>query len=331
MKLWNDILFHNNEFDKKSHFKKLPEDYRFDASKVFRSHILFLLESLDEKWTKENITAVNKFLHDDNLNWCNEDVIRSLELISWSNTFELLNILILPDLLAVKFLMHIKQEAIRILFLDVIKEILNETVQQINDQLINKIYTMCDYIQDRTLDIQNSIKTNDMMNDKYKKTLDEFVVQVDIVQEVIDILSMLMRMEHFCYKKFEIELQGTDKIKDYLISLKVELERWGMRKVKTLIRFVNRKAQLPSYKDIQGISRESRDFFKVLCEIGNELERIFRNVPKQSRELKASSAEQRIMSELVRKGKLFTISCNYKTQVLNVIISLYVNHGYLIK
>ncbi|RIA81638.1 hypothetical protein C1645_547708 [Glomus cerebriforme] len=214
----------------------------------------------------------------------------------------------------------------------------------------------------------NKIRENDIMNYKDEETsknvMDEFVVQVDIAQEIIDIVSMLMQMGHFEYRKFEKELQGTDKMKDYLKSLKDELERWQItvdraqercyyltffparhilafydyftsekldekneEECKTLIRFVNSKAQLPSHKDIQGISHGSRDYFKILCEIGNELERIFRNVPKQSRKLKAPAAGQRIMSDLVRKGKLFVASCNDRTRVPNVIMSLYANHG----
>ncbi|PKY42427.1 hypothetical protein RhiirA4_397377 [Rhizophagus irregularis] len=196
-----------------------------------------------------------------------------------------------------------------------------------------------------------------------KIVMDEFVVQVDMAQEIIDIVSMLMQMGHFNYRKFEKELQGTNKMKDYLKSLKDELEKWqnivdlaqercyyltffparhilaffdyftseeldekNKEECKTLIRFVNSKAQLPSHKDIQGISRESKDYFRILCEIGNELEKIFINIPKQSRKLKSTG--QRIISDLVRKGKLFVASCTDKTRVPNIIMSLYANHGY---
>jgi hypothetical protein len=47
-----------------------------------------------------------------------------------------------------------------------------------------------------------------------------------MAQEIIDIVSMLMQMGHFNYRKFEKELQGTNKMKDYLKSLKDELEKW---------------------------------------------------------------------------------------------------------
>src|SRR6266498_3881117 len=67
---------------------------------------------------------------------------------------------------------------------------------------------------------------------------------------------------------------------DYFTSEKLDKE--NEEECKTLIRFVNSKAQLPPRKDIQGISRGSKDYLKILCEIGNELKRIFRNIPKQS-------------------------------------------------
>ncbi|POG65438.1 hypothetical protein GLOIN_2v1666448, partial [Rhizophagus irregularis DAOM 181602=DAOM 197198] len=117
--LWNEILFHNNKIDKiifksfndrlrefishddavdlEHHFKRVPADYRFDVSEVFRSHALFLLEGLDRNWTKENITAITTLLHDDRLYWTREDVILSLDLVSQSSTLELLNIF--PEIL----------------------------------------------------------------------------------------------------------------------------------------------------------------------------------------------------------------------------------------
>jgi hypothetical protein len=42
-----------------------------------------------------------------------------------------------------KFLIVIKQQEVRTLFLDMVKKMLNKSVQQVNDQLINKIYTVC--------------------------------------------------------------------------------------------------------------------------------------------------------------------------------------------
>ncbi|GBB96188.1 hypothetical protein RclHR1_00270034 [Rhizophagus clarus] len=197
-----------------------------------------------------------------------------------------------------------------------------------------------------------------------KDVMDAFVAQVDIAQEIINIVSMLIQMGHFGYRKLENKLQGTVNMRDYQELLKKELKNWqgtvdraqqecyyltffparhilafydyftsekldkdNEEECKILIRFVNSKAQLPSArKDMKKILRGSKDYFEILTEIGSELERIFRNVPKQSRKLKA--AGQRVMSDIVTKGKLFVAACTDKTRVPNIIMSLYANHGY---
>jgi hypothetical protein len=105
------------------------------------------------------------------------------------------------------------------------------------------------------------------------------------------------------------------------------LDKDNEEECKMLIRFVNSKAQLPSTrKDMRKILRESKDYLEIFSEIGNELENIFRNVPKQSRKLKATG--QRIMSDIVTKGKLFVAACTDKARVPNIIMSLYANHEY---
>ncbi|PKY17154.1 hypothetical protein RhiirB3_521757 [Rhizophagus irregularis] len=210
---------------------------------------------------------------------------------------------------------------------------------------------------------KNSVMVNNKEAEMSKDVMDKFVAQVDIAQEIINIVSMLMQMGHFGYRKFEYKLQGTDNMKDYLELLKDELKEWqnivdraqqrcyyltffparhilafydyftsekldkdNEEECKILIRFVNSKAQLPSTrKDIQKILRGSKNYLDILTEIGNELERIFRGVPKQSRKLKA--AGQRVMSDIVTKGKLFVAACTEKTRVPNIIMSLYANHG----
>src|SRR3954469_15153232 len=81
---------------------------------------------------------------------------------------------------------------------------------------------------------------------------------------------------------------------DYFTSEKLDEE--NEEECKTLIKFVNSKAQLPTHKDIRGILRGSKDYLEILYKIGNELKRIFSNIPKQSRELKA--AGQRVISDI---------------------------------
>src|SRR5439155_1364913 len=115
--------------------------------------------------------------------------------------------------------------------------------------------------------------------------MDEFVVQVDIAHEIINVVSMLMQLGHFNYRKSE--------------------------------------------KNLQGISCESEDYLEILCEVGSELKRIFGDSPKQRCKLKASS--QHILSNIVINNtneKLSVFAYRDKTQIPNIIMLLYVNHGY---
>jgi hypothetical protein len=118
-KIWNGVLVHNNAIDKsifkyfidqvknniscndavtlESHFKSLPERCLNDISGAFRDHALLLLKNPNIEWTDSNISSIQKLLQDDNLNWRSDDVILSLELISRSNNFGLLNIF--PEIL----------------------------------------------------------------------------------------------------------------------------------------------------------------------------------------------------------------------------------------
>jgi hypothetical protein len=109
---------------------------------------------------------------------------------------------------------------------------------------------------------------------------------------------------------------------DYFTSEKLDQE--NEEECKKLIRFVNSKAQLPSHKDFKGILCGSEDYLEILYKIGNKLKRIFGNIPKQPRKLKASG--QRVMSDIVTKGKLFVAACTDKTRVPNIIMSLYANN-----
>ncbi|CAB5385538.1 unnamed protein product [Rhizophagus irregularis] len=119
LKIWNDILFHNNEIDDslfkcfidriqkfisndeavdlEYHFKSLSKDHRNRSSGVFRDQVIFLLKNPNRKWTYENIDAIKKLLHDNSLNWQRDEIIQTLELISQSRTLKLLNIF--PEIL----------------------------------------------------------------------------------------------------------------------------------------------------------------------------------------------------------------------------------------
>src|SRR6266480_5080180 len=70
------------------HLRRLPKSCRNNVADIFRDRVLFLLKSTNIEWADPNISAIRKLLRDDNL-WRKNDVIRSLELISQSNSFEL--------------------------------------------------------------------------------------------------------------------------------------------------------------------------------------------------------------------------------------------------
>ncbi|PKC60155.1 hypothetical protein RhiirA1_540035, partial [Rhizophagus irregularis] len=263
-KLWSDVLLRNNKLDKsifkcfieqvrknfshddddavtlESQFIKLPIDYRYDLSEIFQSRTLFLLENSSKGWTNENISAIKRLLL--SINWCGEEFIKSLELISESYILELLYIF--PELLdnwfrsdfsdkekklpnlcttwiknlssklytntvngsslndskfiflvfqqleriypllgyriniwqsltdtainivkecseihifaATILIVTLDQDDVKILFSNLVKEILNKTVQQANDELLHNIFVIC-FHKGEILEVPNSM------------------------------------------------------------------------------------------------------------------------------------------------------------------------------
>ncbi|CAI2182617.1 19463_t:CDS:10, partial [Funneliformis geosporum] len=195
-----------------------------------------------------------------------------------------------------------------------------------------------------------------------EKVINDFVYQVDIAQEIISVVSALIQMGHFGYRMFEINLHGTENMEDCLICLKDELDNWqsmvnsaqekcyyltffharhiltfydyytsekldkeNEEECRTLVRYVNSNAQLPLRKDVQGISFGSENYPEILCEIGDELQRSFRNIPKQTRKFKFTQHSD--MSDIDDKSKLFIAVYTDKTRISNIILSLYANYG----
>ena len=103
------------------------------------------------------------------------------------------------------------------------------------------------------------------------------------------------------------------KFYDYFTSKRIDIKE----NCKNLIKFVNPNAQLQSFKRI---SRDSHDHFEILREIGNRLESIFNDLPKQSRELEKRKILQNDLT-------VFVVAYNDKLLLPNVIMSLYVNSG----
>ncbi|CAB5396387.1 unnamed protein product, partial [Rhizophagus irregularis] len=175
-----------------------------------------------------------------------------------------------------------------------------------------------------------SVMINNKEAEMSKDIMDKFVVQVDIAHEIINIVSMLIQMGHFGYRKFENKLQGTDNMKDYLKFLKEELKEWqsivdrAQQRCYYLTFFLARHIlAFYDYFISEKLDKDNEEECKILIRFVNK--RIFRNVPKQSRKLKATG--QHIITDLVRKGEIFVASCTDKTRIPNIIMSLYANHG----
>ncbi|CAI2172422.1 14093_t:CDS:2 [Funneliformis geosporum] len=178
----------------------------------------------------------------------------------------------------------------------------------------------------------------------------------DFVQ-IVNLVTSLMQRGHLNYRKFEKKIEDIESAKKFLTELYNDLEKWedtltqaqkrcyyltfftgyqifsfydyftseqldekNAEMCQTLIRFVNSNAQLPSHGNVK-ISCES-DPLEILCEIGYELDIIFRNVSKSARKLEV------IRQEEISSGKLFVV--NYKDRLLipNAIMSLYSKNGY---
>ncbi|CAG8435114.1 11795_t:CDS:10, partial [Scutellospora calospora] len=211
--------------------------------------------------------------------------------------------------------------------------------------------------------------TNTDLTDKEisRKIMNEFVLQVDTAQEILNVGSKLIQMGHFYYRQFKKKIIGTEKrfgttdIKDLLAKFKADLYNWkkavdeaqeqyyyltffparhilacfdyftsdvqnneNTETCKTLIKFVNSKAELPPRKYHSGISHNINDYSRTLNEIGKKLQSIFGKLPKTTRELRVGG--ERIIADVVDSGKLCVASCSDKLRVPNIIMSLYANH-----
>ncbi|CAG8494132.1 12597_t:CDS:10, partial [Racocetra fulgida] len=171
--------------------------------------------------------------------------------------------------------------------------------------------------------------------ERAKKIMNEFVIQVDFAQEIINVGSKLIQIgivdraqkEHYYLTFFPARhiLAFHDYFNDNAKDKAANHEECQI-----LITFVNNAARLPPPKSqtqmeiIDDIHDNTRDYYSALCSIGSKLADIFENIPKQIREIKDTG--ERIKSDLVQPGKLFVAACSNKSLVPNIIMSLYANH-----
>ncbi|GBC05045.1 hypothetical protein RclHR1_00600008 [Rhizophagus clarus] len=198
--------------------------------------------------------------------------------------------------------------------------------------------------------------------DNTKNIMEEFVSQFDIAQNIITIMNKLTQLGHFEYRKYNESAKGTNKLKQISDKLKKELESWEdiVNKAQencyyltfypsrhilafydfytkterqtripeicqTLVSFVNRKAILPYGQRNRGFNCRRDEYYQILKEIGDRLKDIFEKLPKNPRLIKGSG--ERVVSDVVERGKLFVAACNDKFRVPNIIMSFYANHG----
>ncbi|CAG8712114.1 276_t:CDS:2, partial [Acaulospora morrowiae] len=193
--------------------------------------------------------------------------------------------------------------------------------------------------------------------------MDEFVRQVDIVHEICNVGTKIIQVGHFGYRQFKKEISDDNKMNelaDLLKKLKDELKEWeeivnraqrdhyyltffparyilafldyftgdekkNKENCEILIQFVNRSARMLPKKGAFGFSRKNNDHYLVLCEIGAKLKNTFGNIPIQPKPLKTKG--ELVTSDIVLNGKLFVASCDNKSLVPNIIMSVYANHG----
>ncbi|CAG8819483.1 24716_t:CDS:2, partial [Gigaspora rosea] len=63
-------------------------------------------------------------------------------------------------------------------------------------------------------------------DDVAKNVMDEFVIQVDLANEIINVASKLIQMGHFGYREFSRDAKGTEILQKLEQELKEDLKQW---------------------------------------------------------------------------------------------------------
>ncbi|CAG8495754.1 6945_t:CDS:10, partial [Scutellospora calospora] len=78
-----------------------------------------------------------------------------------------------------------------------------------------------------TMDVENLEEEEGRRQKSAKKTMNEFVEQVDLAQEICEYASELIQMGHFKYRRFNKNVKGVNQMEYLLDELKADLEEWG--------------------------------------------------------------------------------------------------------
>ncbi|CAG8824540.1 7652_t:CDS:2, partial [Gigaspora margarita] len=143
--------------------------------------------------------------------------------------------------------------------------------------------------------------------------MNQFVIQVDLAQQITNIASRLIQYSHFLYQKLHEEAYGTLDLQHLSIDHTYNDENndfCALNKeiCQNFVRFVNDKAELPQSPNWTGkwpIVQSKNDFLPTLRKIGTVLHDIFTGIPRQNRTI-----PEPVISDTVFKGKIFVADCH---------------------
>ncbi|CAG8447585.1 8222_t:CDS:10, partial [Acaulospora morrowiae] len=206
--------------------------------------------------------------------------------------------------------------------------------------------------------------TNRSSGKNDSQDINTFIVQVNLVRQIIEVASKLIRLRHFLYQKMKIEARGVSELQCVLNKLARDLKTWedmvdraqnkhyyltffsaldilafykyfrtnnherDVDKLKevcqNILRFVNDAAQLPTPMEKWNAVQNEDDIFSVLCNIGAILYDIFNDIPQQVRSI--PDTLKPVIADTVFRGQIFVAACRSHSLVPNVILSLFANH-----
>ncbi|CAG8489458.1 2568_t:CDS:2, partial [Dentiscutata heterogama] len=206
----------------------------------------------------------------------------------------------------------------------------------------------------------STIYTED--EEESKDIMNEFVLQVDKAQNIIDESTKLIEAGHFNYRDCKKEVKGLEQLNTHLKNLEKDLKAWestvskvqqehyyltffparhilsfydyfsnskgANRRIcektcETLVRYVNFGAKLPPMRNPKDALNVKNNHYKILCEIGTRLKSIFESLPKDP--IPFEECGERVVSDVVYPGKLFVAACSDRSVITNIIMSLYAN------
>ncbi|CAG8668949.1 16531_t:CDS:2, partial [Acaulospora morrowiae] len=215
-----------------------------------------------------------------------------------------------------------------------------------NQPRVTDSYNLADLhdLYSRALFIGKSIASVDRSKGENDvKNINTFITQVDLVRQIIEVNSKLIRLGHFLYQNMKIEARGVSELQDVLDKLTQDLKTWEdmvdraqnkhyyltffsahhilafynyfradnherdsdkLKEVcQNIIRFVNDAAQLPIPTGKLNAVQSKDDFFPVLCNIGVILYNIFSDIPRQIRSI--PDILKPVIADTVFSGQIF--------------------------